>query len=80
MIRDVLKQLMTGIDGETHDIARWLGALSVLVFLGLTVFVVVVQKGEWKMSEFGIGLGAVFAAIGAFIRLKSTSEPGEAKL
>ncbi len=75
MIRDLMRQLLTGIDGETHDIARWLGALAVLVFLGLTVYVVVWQKGEWKMTEFGIGLGAVFAATGAFISLKSKTEP-----
>jgi hypothetical protein len=75
----ILKQMMTGIDGETHDIARWLGALSVLVFLGLTVYEVVVQHHEWKMADFGLGLGAVFTATGAFIRLKETSEPGVPK-
>lgn len=74
-MKAVLKQLLTGVDGETQDIARWLGAISVLTFLGLTIYVVVVQHGEWKMGEFGIGLGAVFAATGAFIKLKQDSEP-----
>jgi hypothetical protein len=74
-MKDILKQLLTGADNATHDIARWLGALAVIIFLCLTVYVVVVQHGEWKMTEFGIGLGSVFAAIGAFIKLKQDSEP-----
>jgi hypothetical protein len=72
---NIFKQLLTGKDGETHDIARWLGALSVLVFLGITIDVVVVQRCAWNMTEFGIGIGAVFASVGAFIRLKQDSEP-----
>lgn len=72
----ILKQLLTGKDGETHDIARWLGAISVLTFLAVTVHSVVFQHAEWKMSDFGIGLGAVFASVGAFIRLKQDAEPG----
>ncbi len=75
MIRSLMRQLFTGVDGETHDIARWLGAMSVLVFLGLTIYVVVWRGGAWNMTEFGIGLGAVFTATGAFIRLKDTTEP-----
>lgn len=74
-MKSILRQLLTGADGETHDIARWLGAISVLVFLGLTIDVVVIQRGAWNMTEFGVGLGAVFASVGAFIRLKQDAEP-----
>ena len=71
----ILKQLLTGLDGETHDIARWLAMVAVLTFLGLTVYEVVWLKGPWQMQEFGIGLGAVFTAAGAFIKLKESQEP-----
>lgn len=78
-MKDILKQLVTGIDGETHDVARWLGIISVLTFLALTIYVVVFQHGDWKMTEFGAGLAALFTSIGAFIKLKENQEPKETK-
>lgn len=74
-MKEIFKQLVTGIDGETHDVARWLGILAVLHFMLMSSWVVMVQHGEWKPSEYGIGIGALFAAIGAFIKLKENQEP-----
>jgi len=74
-MKEILKQLVTGIDGETHDVARWLGILAVLHFLFLSTWVVIVQHAEWKPSDYGLGVGAVFTAIGAFIKLKENQEP-----
>ena len=73
-MKQVLLQLLTGIDGETHDLARWCGLLSVMTFLGLEIANFIVNH-TFDATEFGIGLGAVFAATGAFIKLKESTEP-----
>lgn len=76
-MRRAVREMMSGADNVTPDIARWLGSLAVVVFLGLSVYSVVWQKAEWKATDFGVGLGSVFAAIGVFIKLKENSEPSQ---
>ena len=71
-----LKQLLTGKDGETHDIMRWLCLVTCLVALGLEVYVVAVHKSQpFDMMGFGAGMGAVFASVGAALKLKEGTEP-----
>ncbi|HQR02485.1 MAG: hypothetical protein JSR19_06930 [Proteobacteria bacterium] len=70
--KDILRQLFTERDNETHDIARWLAALSVLVGLGLNTYAVV--KGQpFDMQAFGIGCGALFGGLGVALKLKKES-------
>lgn len=69
------RHCLTGQDNQTYDIARVLAALSVVVFLSLTVYSVIHLGQAWDAQQFGIGLGSVFGATGAFIKLKETSEP-----
>ncbi len=67
---DWIRHMLTEKDNSTFDAGRGLAVLSVLVFLGLTIYVVAFKGGEWRMQEFGIGLGAVFVAVGAYIGFK----------
>jgi preprotein translocase subunit SecG len=74
-MKDIIKQLLTGKDNQTHDFVRWLGVLAVLVALGLTVYVVVWRGQPFDLQQFGVGMGSVFAALGAALKLKETTEP-----
>ena len=67
----VVKQLLTGPDNETHDVAR---VLCVLVALGLTIYSVA-KEGKFDMVAFGAGIAQILGATGAFIKLKEKSEP-----
>jgi hypothetical protein len=71
----MLKQLLTGKDNETQDFIRWLGVLSVLIGLGLEIYVIVWLKQVFDLTQFGLGMGAVFTSLGAALNLKSDTEP-----
>jgi hypothetical protein len=71
----IVKDLLTGIDGETHDIGRWLGALSGLTSIGLTVYDVVINHTHFDCQAFGIGVAALATGIGALLKLKAETEP-----
>lgn len=75
---EIFKQLVTGKDNQTHDFLRWLGVVSGVTALGLQIFAVVHKGQPFDMQAFGIGLGALFAAIGAALGMKKDTEP-EAK-
>ncbi|MER2545933.1 MAG: hypothetical protein ABTS16_21270 [Candidatus Accumulibacter phosphatis] len=70
----ILRQLLTGRDNQTHDVARWLAVVSFAVGLGLTIYVTV--RGQpFVLQDFGTGIGLLFVAVGAAIKLKEGSEP-----
>ena len=70
----VLKDSTTGIDGKTFAVAKVAGLAIVFVFLGLAIAAFITGK-PFDMTAFGIGSGAVVAAMGAAIKLTETSEP-----
>jgi hypothetical protein len=72
-----LRDVLTGIDGSTHDLGRWAGAASFVCGLGLEVFVVVWKSQPFDFTQFGLGVAAMAAGIGAMLKLKSTTEPQE---
>lgn len=74
-MNEVLKQLLTGRDNNTHDLFRWLSLVSVLTALGLEIYSVVWLKKAFDMQAYGLGLAAVFAGAGAGLKLKEGSEP-----
>ena len=70
-----LKDILTGVDGVTHDLGRWAGALSFLIGLGLEVYVVVYKSQPFDFTQFGLGVAAMAAGIGAMLKLKADTEP-----
>lgn len=72
-----ITNITTGIDNRTHDVARVLAVLSFVVGLGLTVYTVVWKNQVFDLQQFGIGVGAMFAGLGAALVLKKDTEPKE---
>lgn len=74
-MKEVLKQLLTGGDNQTHDIGRWMAAIigaSGVVFQGWAV----IHNGQpFNMQDFGIGAGALATGVGAMLKLKQDTEP-----
>jgi preprotein translocase subunit SecG len=74
-VREVFRQLLTGRDNTTHDVVRWLAVLSILVALGLAIYVVVWRGQPFDLQSYGVGIGAVFLAVGGALNLKKDTEP-----
>ena len=76
-IRDVSKDMFTGLDGQSTDIGRVVGALGFITMLGIGVAEEARASPNYPFSfqDFGIGLGAYLTAWGALLKLKENSEP-----
>lgn len=74
-MRDIVRHLLTESDNRTHDIARYLAALAILVGLALNAYAVI--KGQsFDMQAFGIGMGSLFGGVGVALGLKKESGGG----
>lgn len=74
VIKQVIHDCATGIDGVTYDPARIYGGLAVIVYLANSIYAV--SKGQpWGAVDFGTGFGLLMTGIGAAIALKSNTEP-----
>lgn len=71
----IFTQLLTGKDNRTHDVIRWLAVLSFLVGLGLSIYSVGWKNQPFDLQQFGVGMGAMFATVGAALKLKAETEP-----
>jgi hypothetical protein len=69
------EQMLTGKDNQTADVARVLGVVVVLTALGLEIYSVIVRGAAFDLTAFGVGMGGLLVSVGAFIRLKSNTEP-----
>lgn len=71
---NIVKQLLTGVDNETHDLGRWSWAGSFLA-------VVAAALGNWwhnailDLMALAQALGVVAAAHGAALWVKRDTEP-----
>ncbi len=74
-MRDFIRHILTGEDNETHDIGRVMAVLSVLVGLGLQIFVVVWRNQPFDLVSFGGGAAALFTGVGALLWMKKDTEP-----
>lgn len=63
-----LKDILTEIDGESYSTARAAALAGLLEYLVLAAWDFF-QSGHFQMQEFGIGLGAVIAAVGVAIKM-----------
>lgn len=73
--RDILRQWFTESDNKTHDLARVLAALSILTGLGLSVYSVVWRLQTFDMSQFGGGIGMLFAGVAVALGFKKETPP-----
>ena len=71
----VIRQLLTGVDGQTHDFMRWIGVGGACVALCLQVYVVCWKNQPFDLQAFGVGMGALCASVGAALGLKKDTEP-----
>jgi hypothetical protein len=70
----VIKDILTGIDGQTFAVIKVLGLVIVLVFIFLEVAAFFTGKA-FDGQAYGIGAMATLGAMGAAIKLTETSEP-----
>lgn len=70
----ILNDLLTGKDGETHDLGRWSWAISLgaVIAAGLHT----AWHGVIDLVAFGTSIAAVVGAHGVALGLKKDTEPG----
>lgn len=74
LIKQLIKDCLTGKDGVTYDPARVYLALAVNVFLGATILDAM-HSIKFDPQAFGIGFGALLAGGGLGVSLKAGTEP-----
>ncbi len=62
-----MKDLITDYDGETLETGRVAAVLGILTFIGLSVWVVVMQGKDFDMLSFGGGFGALVGGLGIYL-------------
>lgn len=72
---EILKQLLTGKDNETHDMAKYLGLVTFVIGISLEVYSIVWRGEKFSFQEYGTGLGLLFAGYGAALKLGESSQP-----
>ena len=73
-MKQFLKDIITGLDGESADIGRLLWIVGALVFFALSIYAVY-RTGTFNPTDFGTGFGLILAGGGAGIGLKAGTEP-----
>ena len=73
-MKKLIKDILTGVDGQTYDAARvamWPGLLGMIGLAGYNIY-----KGlNVDYMAFGTGFAAILAAAGAAIGMKKDTEP-----
>lgn len=73
--KKIFNDCITGIDQKTVDPSRVYLLVAVIMYNALTAFSVYKDVAKWDMQSYGIGFGAILAAGGVGIALKSKTEP-----
>ncbi len=76
-MKTAVMTMFKGKDNLTYDAIRVLAVAAVVVALGLTVYTVVMKDAAFDLQAYGIGLGVLFASVGAALKLKESTEPGD---
>ena len=74
-IETMIKHILTGIDGESYDVARVMGVLGVVFYMSMTAYNVIWMKHPFDYVNWGIGFGSVIGSMGVAIKLKENTEP-----
>jgi hypothetical protein len=69
-----IKQLITGVDNRTVDVARVLWVVGVIAFLGLTGFQVY-KTGAFDMVNYAMAYSGLLAGGAAGVKIKASTEP-----
>ena len=72
-MKEVLKQLLTGKDNQTYDLARVTWLLGFVAVIGLAGYEV--MHGSVNLRELAEALGIVSGASGASVMMKKDAEP-----
>ena len=72
-MKDILKQLLTGKDNQTYDLARVTWLLGFVSVIGLAGYEV--MHGSVNLRELAEALGIVSGASGASVMMKKDAEP-----
>ena len=71
----ILKDLFTGLDGESHDLGRYLWAASILVGIAYAGIDLMILKNKFDIVSYGIGIGGLLVGGGGALLLKKDTEP-----
>lgn len=74
-MKNLLTQLLTERDNQTHDIVRWYAFIAFVIANALEIYQIVWCGTAFDLTNYGVGLGALAAAVGAALRLKQDTEP-----
>ena len=78
-LREIGREWVTGPDGVTHDPARFLWFLGIVVFLVFTGHQVY-ESDKFDMVNFAMAYGTLLAAGAAGVKIKESTEPKEIQL
>jgi hypothetical protein len=74
LLKKVINDCFTGIDGETFDPARFLwfvGIVAFLVFASIELY----RTGKFDMTNFAFAYSGLLAAGAAGVKIKESTEP-----
>lgn len=69
-----LKQLVTGIDNNTVDVARVLWIIGTLSFLGLSAYDIY-KSSHFDMANFALAYTGLLTGGAVGVRIKAITEP-----
>jgi hypothetical protein len=70
----ILKDLLTGKDGESYDVGRVLWFMLGLAFIAFTAYDLITNH-HFDAANFGMNSGTLLAGGGVGIGLKAKTEP-----
>lgn len=74
-LKKLVKDCLTGLDGQTYDPARVAGVFGIATFIGLAIYAVIYKGQPWDPQSFGLGFGGLVTGVGAGVLLKKSTEP-----
>jgi hypothetical protein len=76
-LKPIIRDILTGVNGESYALVKVMGFMIVLVFLALEIASFIMGK-PFDESGYGLGAGLVIGTLGTAIKLTETSEPKNA--
>ena len=74
-MENFMRNILTGVDNQTHDIGRVFAAVTGASGIFFQGWSVIVQHAPFSMQDFGVGVGALAAGVGAMLKFKENTEP-----